>query len=50
MLTGPEFETEYEGENLILPFRYLANTEGDPIVTEGVDMDMSLKKLIVGSE
>ncbi len=47
----PEFETEYEGENLILPFRYLANTEGDPIVTEGVldilkkDLDWDLSEL-----
>ena len=32
----PEFETEYEGETLMMPFRYLVGDDGKPIMAEGV--------------
>lgn len=47
----PEFDTDYEGEKLIMPFRYLANDDGAPIVTDGVldlltnDLDWDLSEL-----
>ena len=32
----PEFETEYEGETLMMPFRYLVGDDGKPIMADGV--------------
>ena len=47
----PEFDTEYEGEKVVLPFRCLADDEGNPIVTDGIvdiltqDLDWDLSEL-----